>query len=84
MSDALPMNTVPNEEVTSSDNVLPMNVDRMCQISGIGSVATCDNMRPNVYSLHGSKHLPLSDSFKCCNPQYVMSDTSGCINGASD
>lgn len=89
LSDALPVNTVPNEEVTTSNNDLPMNVDNcsvslMCQISGIGSVAVCDNMRPNVCSLHGTKHLPLSDSFKCCNAQYVMSDTSGCINGASD
>jgi hypothetical protein len=88
-SDALSVNTVPNEEVTTSDNVLTMNVDDcsvslMCQISGISLVAICDNLRPGVYSLHGTKHLPVSDSFKCCNAQYVMSDTSGCINGASD
>jgi hypothetical protein len=88
-SDALSVNTVPNEEVTTSNNVLPTNVNDCsvslrCQISGISSMAICDNLRPSAYSLHGTKHLPVSDSFKYCNPQYVMSDTSGCINGASD
>lgn len=77
------------EEVTTSNNVLRMNVDNYsrslrCQISGNRSMAICDNLRPSAYSLCGTEHLPVSDSFKCCNPQCVMSDSSGCINGASD